>query len=108
MSTILLALTSPLFFPYSVVTDISSSHVSSQLTHKPFHPENTMVAQEINKAKAFYDAYGSALLGDEKVHELLENYRRAITRTYEVMAEEIRRWIDSGTRQAVPKRGIGP
>jgi hypothetical protein len=91
-----------------VVTDISSSHVSSQLTQKPFHPENNMVVQEINKAKAFYDAYGSALLGDEKVHELLENYRRAITRTYEVMAEEIRRWIDSGTRQAVPKRGIGP
>ncbi len=47
-----------------------------------------MVAQEIDKAKAFYDAYGSALLGDERVHELLENYRRAITRTCEVMAEE--------------------
>jgi hypothetical protein len=37
-----------------------------------------MVAQEIDKAKVFYDAHGSALLGDERVHELLENYRRAI------------------------------
>lgn len=67
-----------------------------------------MVAREINKAKVFYDAHGSALLGDERVHELLENYRKAITRTCEVMAKEIRRWIDSGTRQAVPKRGIRP
>jgi uncharacterized SAM-dependent methyltransferase len=64
-----------------------------------------MVAQEIDKAKAFYDARGSALLGDEKVHELLENYRRAITRTYEVMAEEIRRWIDPSTRVTASGRG---
>jgi hypothetical protein len=47
-----------------------------------------MVAQEINKAKAFYDAHGSALCGDEKVQELLENYRKAIARTYEAMAAE--------------------
>jgi hypothetical protein len=47
-----------------------------------------MVAQEIDKAKAFYDAYGSALREDERVHELLESYRKAITRTYEAMAEE--------------------
>ena len=65
-----------------------------------------MVAQEINKAKAFYDAYGSSLREDERVHELLENYRGAITRTCEVMAEEIRRRIDSRTNQAAPKRGI--
>ena len=47
-----------------------------------------MVAQEIYKAKAFYDAYGSALREDQRVHELLENYRKAIARTYEAMAEE--------------------
>jgi hypothetical protein len=47
-----------------------------------------MVAQEINKAKAFYDAYGSALREDRRVHELLEDYRKAIARTYEAMAEE--------------------
>jgi hypothetical protein len=47
-----------------------------------------MVAQEIAKAKAFYDAYGSALREDERVHELLENYRKTIACTYEAMAEE--------------------
>lgn len=47
-----------------------------------------MVTQAINKAKAFYDAYGSALREDERVHELLENYRKAIARTYQAMAEE--------------------
>ena len=47
-----------------------------------------MVTQEIDKAKAFYDAYGSALREDERVHELLENYRKTIVRTYEAMAEE--------------------
>ncbi|RPJ23092.1 MAG: hypothetical protein EHM26_00460 [Desulfobacteraceae bacterium] len=47
-----------------------------------------MVPQEIDKAKAFYDAHGSALREDQRVHELLENYRKAIARTYEAMAEE--------------------
>jgi hypothetical protein len=47
-----------------------------------------MVTQEIDKAKAFYEAYGSALLDDKHVQELLENYRKAIARTYEAMAEE--------------------
>jgi hypothetical protein len=47
-----------------------------------------MVAQEINKAKAFHDAHGIALREDERVHELLENYRKAIARTYQAMAEE--------------------
>ncbi len=35
-----------------------------------------MVTRAINKAKAFYDAYGSALREDERVHALLENYRK--------------------------------
>ncbi|HEX9911446.1 MAG TPA: hypothetical protein VGA86_11205 [Desulfatiglandales bacterium] len=47
-----------------------------------------MVAQEINKAEAFYDAYGSALREDERVQVLLENYRKAIACTFEAMAEE--------------------
>ena len=47
-----------------------------------------MVAQEINKAKAFCDAYGSALREDQRVQELIEDYRKAIARTYEAMAEE--------------------
>ena len=46
-----------------------------------------MVAQQINQAKAFYDAYGSALQGDERVQELLDDYRKAIARTCEAMAE---------------------
>jgi len=50
--------------------------------------QNTMIAQEIDKAKAFYDTYGSALREDERVHELLENYRKAIACTYQAMAEE--------------------
>jgi hypothetical protein len=47
-----------------------------------------MVLQEINKAKAFHDAYGDALRKDERVQELLENYRKAVSRTYDAMAEE--------------------
>ncbi len=47
-----------------------------------------MVAQQIDKAKALYDAYGSALREDQRVHVLIENYRNAIARTYEAMAEE--------------------
>jgi hypothetical protein len=47
-----------------------------------------MVVQEINKAKAFHDAYRSALREDSIVHVLLEDYRKAIARTYEAMAEE--------------------
>ena len=46
-----------------------------------------MILQEIDKAKAFYEAYGSALLDDKHVQELLENYRKATARTYEAMAE---------------------
>ena len=60
-----------------------------------------MVAQEIDKAKAFYDAYGSALWEDERVHELLENYRKAIACTYEAMAEE-------GVLKACSKCAQGP
>jgi hypothetical protein len=47
-----------------------------------------MVAQEIYKAKAFYDAYGNALREDQRVQDLIEDYRKAIARTYEAMAEE--------------------
>jgi hypothetical protein len=47
-----------------------------------------MIAQEIDKARALYDAHGSALREDGRVHELLENYREAIARTYQTMAEE--------------------
>jgi hypothetical protein len=47
-----------------------------------------MVAREINKAQAYYAAYGSALREDQRVCELLENYRKAIARTYDAMAEE--------------------
>jgi hypothetical protein len=47
-----------------------------------------MIVQEIDKAKSFYDAFGSALLEDQRVHRLLDNYRNAIARTYEAMAEE--------------------
>jgi hypothetical protein len=47
-----------------------------------------MIAQEINKAKALYDAYGSALREDDRVHELLGNYREAIAHTYQAMDEE--------------------
>jgi hypothetical protein len=47
-----------------------------------------MILEEMDRAKAFYDAYGSALLEDKSVQELLENYRKAIARTYEAMAEE--------------------
>ncbi len=46
-----------------------------------------MVAQGINKAKAFHETYGSALRGDERVQALLDDYRKAIARTYEAMAE---------------------
>ena len=46
-----------------------------------------MVAQEINKARAFYETYGSALRGDERVQELLDDYRKAIARNHEAMAE---------------------
>jgi hypothetical protein len=46
-----------------------------------------MILQEIDKAKAFYDAHGSALLDDKSVQELLGKYRKAIARTYEAMAE---------------------
>lgn len=46
-----------------------------------------MVAEEIIKAKALFDACGSALREDRKVSELLEKYREAIARTYETMAE---------------------
>ena len=46
-----------------------------------------MVAQEISKAKAFYESYGSALRGDERVQELLDDYRKAIARNHEAMAE---------------------
>ena len=47
-----------------------------------------MVSEEIDKAKALYDAHGSALREDHGVHNLLENYREAIARTYNAMAEE--------------------
>jgi hypothetical protein len=47
-----------------------------------------MILQEIDKAKAFYDAYGSALLEDKRVQGLLENYRKAIARTHKAMGEE--------------------
>jgi hypothetical protein len=69
--------------------DLSRSHVSSQLNQKPFHPlqKKKMVVQEIEKAKAFYSAYGSVLRGDEGVQGLLDDYRKAIAHTYEAMAE---------------------
>jgi hypothetical protein len=47
-----------------------------------------MISQEITKAKAFYDAHGSALRNDQEVQGLLEKYREAIARTYSAMAEE--------------------
>lgn len=47
-----------------------------------------MIAQEINKATALYEAYGSVLREDRTVQGLLENYRKAIALTYEAMAEE--------------------
>jgi hypothetical protein len=47
-----------------------------------------MVAEEISKAKAFCDAYGSALREDQRVQKLLDDYRKAIARTAEAMAEE--------------------
>ena len=62
------------------------SRVTSQLTQQPFHPSKKMVAQQIDKAKALYDAYGSALRDDQRVHVLIENYRNAIARTYGAMA----------------------
>ena len=47
-----------------------------------------MILQELDKAKALYDAHGSALRQDRSVHELLDNYRKTIARTYDAMAEE--------------------
>jgi hypothetical protein len=47
-----------------------------------------MVTEEIQRAVAFYDAYGSALRQDQKVSELIETYRKAIAGTYDAMAEE--------------------
>jgi hypothetical protein len=81
-------LTGHLFFPYAVFTDITRSHVSSQLDQEAFHPLKKMVAEEIHKARAFHDAYGSVLRKDHRVCELLEEYRHAIARTYQAMAEE--------------------
>ena len=52
------------------------------------HLLKKMVEQEIDKAKAFYNVYGSALRKDERVQGLLENYRKAIARTYDTMSEE--------------------
>ena len=47
-----------------------------------------MVALQISRAKALYDAYRTTLLEHQRVKELLEDYRKAIARTYQVMAEE--------------------
>jgi len=47
-----------------------------------------MIAQEISKATALYDAYGTILREDRTVQELLENYRKAIAATCQAMAEE--------------------
>jgi hypothetical protein len=47
-----------------------------------------LITQEINRARALYDAYGSALREDDRVHELLGNYREAIARSYRAMDEE--------------------
>jgi hypothetical protein len=81
-------LTGRLFFPYAVLTVITRSHVSSRLDQELFHTLKEMVAQEITKAKAFYDEYGTALRKDRRVHDLIEDYRKAIARTHEAMAEE--------------------
>jgi hypothetical protein len=47
-----------------------------------------MILQEIEKAKALYESYGSILLGERRIRELLETYRRTIARTWQAMAEE--------------------
>jgi len=47
-----------------------------------------MIAQEISKATALYDAYGSILRKDRTVQGLLEKYRKAIDATYEAMGDE--------------------
>jgi hypothetical protein len=47
-----------------------------------------MILEEIEKAKALYESYGSILLDERRIRELLENYREAIARTYKAMAEE--------------------
>jgi len=58
------------------------------LLKNPSTPQSEMVVEEIIKAKAFYDVYGSALREDEEVHELLKDYRKAVSRTQDAMAEE--------------------
>ena len=47
-----------------------------------------MIAQEINKAMALYNAYGSLLREDQTVQGLIERYRKAIAATYEAMGDE--------------------
>ncbi len=47
-----------------------------------------MILEEIEKAKALYESYGSTLLDEKRIEELLETYRRAIALTYRAMAEE--------------------
>jgi len=47
-----------------------------------------MIIEEIEKAKALYESFGSVLLDDRRIQELLENYRKAIARTYDAMAGE--------------------
>jgi hypothetical protein len=47
-----------------------------------------MITQEIDKARALYEAHGRALREDGRVHELLGSYREAIAHTYQAMAEE--------------------
>lgn len=46
-----------------------------------------MIVQEIDKAKALYEAHGSALLEDLRVHELLDSYRKAVAHTHHAMTE---------------------
>lgn len=57
------------------------------MINDPSTLKKKMIAQEINKAKAFYDAHGSGLKEDQKVQRLLEDYRKAIARTDQAMAE---------------------
>ena len=60
-----------------------------------------MIVQEIEKAKAFYGAYGSGLREDQEVHRLLESYRKAIARTDQAMAE-------GGVQKACAQCAQGP
>jgi len=46
-----------------------------------------MIEEEINKAKTLHDRYGEVMLNDNGLMMLMENYRKAITGSHELMKE---------------------